>query len=156
MIFVTCGTQLPFDRLIRAIDEIAPCLEEEIIAQCLRGKYIPCNIKVSDYLCATEYMDIMSRARLIVSHAGTGTIISALVQKIPIIVMPRLASLGEHRSEHQIFAANKFEKLKYIYVAHDTLQLFNLIQSSETRCRRELGDMASDRLILSLKEFLMD
>ena len=30
MIFVTIGTQLPFDRLIKAIDELAPQIDEEI------------------------------------------------------------------------------------------------------------------------------
>ena len=44
------------------------------------------------------------------SNVGTVTIIFTLVQK-PIIVMPHRASLGAHRNEHQIFAADKFEEL---------------------------------------------
>ena len=33
MIFATTGTQLPFDRFIRMLDDLAPLIDEEIIAQ---------------------------------------------------------------------------------------------------------------------------
>ncbi len=157
MIFVTTGTQLPFDRLIRAIDEIAPDLgEEEIIAQTPKGSYVPHNIKAIEYLDSAGYKNIMSRARLIVSHAGTGTIISALMLKKPIIVMPRRASLGEHRNEHQLATVNKFEELQFVYAAYDSTQLQELIRSGNIKCRKELGSNASDSLIHSLKEFILD
>lgn len=156
MIFVTAGTQLPFDRLIKAIDEIAVNLNEEIVVQAKKGDYLPCNIKISEYLCATEYADIMNRARLIVAHAGTGTIISALRLGKPVIVMPRRATLGEHRNEHQLATAEIFEKLQYIHVAHDTRQLQSLILDSGIQCLRRLGDKASDSLVASLTEFLLD
>ncbi len=157
MIFVTTGTQLPFDRLLRAIDEIAPDLgKEEIVVQTIKGSYVPHNIKVIEYLCSAEYKNIMSQARLIVSHAGTGTIISALMLKKPIIVMPRCASLGEHRNEHQLATVNKFEELQYVYAAYDSIQLQDLIRSGNIKCRKELGSNASNSLIHSLKEFILD
>ncbi len=157
MIFVTTGTQLPFDRLLCAIDEIAPDLgKEEIVVQTIKGSYVPHNIKVIEYLCSAEYKNIMSRARLIVSHAGTGTIISALMLKKPIIVMPRRASLGEHRNEHQLATVNKFEELQFVYAAYDSIQLQDLIRSGNIKCRKELGSNASDSLIHSLKKFILD
>ena len=156
MIFVTAGTQLPFDRLIRAIDDIAVNLNEEIIVQAKKGVYLPRHIKISDYLRATEYADTMTRARLIISHAGTGTIISALRLGKPVVVMPRRAALGEHRNEHQLATAKRFEELQYIHVAHDTRQLQDLIQNSGIQYLRRLGDKASDSLIASLREFILD
>ena len=33
MIFVTVGMQLPFDRLLQAVDEIAPRLGKRVVAQ---------------------------------------------------------------------------------------------------------------------------
>lgn len=157
MIFVTTGTQLPFDCLIRAIDEIAADLgKEEIVAQSQKGSYVPHNIKVIQYLCTAEYKDMMSRARLIVSHAGTGTIISALMLKKPIIVMPRRASLGEHRNEHQLATVKKFEELQFVYAAYDNKQLQSLVRGGNIQCRKELGDNASDSLIFSLKEFILN
>ena len=47
MIFVTVGTT-DFSALIRAIDEIAPTLDEEVIMQIGRGKYEPQHCQFSD------------------------------------------------------------------------------------------------------------
>ena len=44
MIFVITGTQLPFDRLIRMLDELAPQLNEEIVAQVNGSGYLPHHI----------------------------------------------------------------------------------------------------------------
>lgn len=46
MIFVTVGTQLPFDRLIEMVDEAAPELDQEIFAQTGSGKYIPKTLNI--------------------------------------------------------------------------------------------------------------
>ena len=39
MIFVTVGTQEPFDRLIKAIDELAAVVEEQIVVQAFESSY---------------------------------------------------------------------------------------------------------------------
>ena len=54
MIFVTIGTQIPFDRLIEILDRIAPELNEEIYAQALRGKYKPKHFKLIDFIDPTR------------------------------------------------------------------------------------------------------
>lgn len=157
MIFVTVGTQLPFDRLIRAMDELAPLLGgERIFAQTKGGHYKPRNIEVMDYLCATEFMELATKARLIVSHAGTGTIISALVNKKPIVIMPRLAFRGEHRNEHQLATAMKMDELQYVHVAYDNKQLRDFILNDDMECLKELGETASDELVRSLTDFILD
>ncbi len=100
MIFVTVGTQLPFPRLIEAMDEIAGRLYEPVIAQ----TYAPTTCKnmiVEPQMNGTRYSDVLARARLIVAHAGIGTIMAAREASIPLIVLPRRASLGEHRNDHQ-------------------------------------------------------
>lgn len=154
MIFVTVGTQLPFDRLVQAVDEIAPLINEEIIVQANKGSYIPQKMECKRYLCADEFDDVFKRARLIISHAGTGTIISALVQRKPIIIMPRFAFLGEHRNEHQYATAMKVNELGYVYVAYDKQQLQSMILNSDIQCLQTLGNNASDNLISSLSNFI--
>lgn len=157
MIFVTVGTQLPFDRLIRAVDEIAPDLNgEEIIAQTKGGAYVPRHIKQTGYLCTAEYSDTMRRARLIISHAGMGTIITGLMLNKPIIVVPRLFSLGEHRNEHQLATAKKMQELGMVHVAYDNRQLRDLLLTGNIRCLRHLDDKASDELIQSITDFIAD
>lgn len=39
MIFCTIGTQAPFDRFVKIIDEVAAHLDEEIIAQVYKSEY---------------------------------------------------------------------------------------------------------------------
>jgi len=157
MIFVTVGTQLPFDRLIRAVDEIASLLNgERIMAQTNGGRYIARNIEYKSYFSADEFNTLISQSRMIISHAGTGSIISALTYKKPIIIMPRRASFGEHRNEHQLATARKMEELNFVNVAYDEHQLQKQILNSEVQCLQALGDKASDSLILSLKHFILD
>ena len=103
MIFVTIGTQTPFDRLIKIIDNIALEINEPIIAQVYNSQYKAQNIQTIDFLSPKEFNDLFEKARLIISHAGMGTIITALLKCKPIIIYPRLASLGEHRNDHQIY-----------------------------------------------------
>ena len=55
---------------------------------------------------------------MIYAHAGMGTILSALKQDKPIIIVPRLASLKEHRNDHQIATAMRMDELGYVYVAY--------------------------------------
>src|SRR5690349_1997526 len=108
MIFVTTGTQAPFNRLIRAMEEIAgELLDEEVIAQAFGVDFIARNMKIVEFLTPEEYKGIFNNARLIISHAGMGTIISALKERKKIIIVPRIAAFGEHRNEHQMATANK-------------------------------------------------
>lgn len=157
MIFVTVGTQLPFDRLIRAVDEIAPHLNgERIIAQTNGGKYVAKNLECRKYFAAVEFNTLISRSRLIISHAGTGSIISAMTHEKPIIIMPRHASLGEHRNDHQLATARKMDELNFVTVAYDERQLQYLILNKEIGSLQSLSDNASDRLIQSIIDFITD
>lgn len=155
MIFVTVGTQLPFDRLIRAIDEIAPSLNERIVAQVNHSSYVPLHLECRDYLCADEFNALFDEARLILSHAGTGTILSALMREKPIIIMPRLFCMGEHRNDHQLATAMKMNELHYVNVAYDKKQLHDFIRNG-VQPLRTIGEKASEELVHSLTDFMRD
>lgn len=154
MIFATIGTQAPFDRFVRIIDEIAADLNEEIIVQAFKDRYEPKNVKVVDFLPPDEFNSLFAKARLIVAHAGMGTIISAMQQEKPVIVFPRIAALGEHRNEHQMATARQMDKMKYVYVAYDEEQLRRLIFTPNLQPLHTLGNNASQSLIDSLSEFI--
>lgn len=154
MIFVTIGTQAPFDRFIRSVDLIASKTNEKVVAQTYKGIYIPQHIEYVDFLPPNEFNRLFNEARLIVAHAGMGTIISALAKKKPIIIMPRLASLGEHRNDHQMATAMKMNELGYVYVAYDNRQLETLILDQNLKPLYELEENQSERLADSIKCFL--
>lgn len=154
MIFVTIGTQLPFDRLIRIIDELAPQLNEDVVAQVYQCGFMPKNIRTIDFLAPDEFNTLFDKARLIVSHAGMGTILSALQKDKPIIVFPRIAALGEHRNEHQLATANKFKELGSVYVAMNENELRTLLFSKDLKPLSEIGKYASRSLIESIEKFI--
>ena len=154
MIFVTIGTQLPFDRLIKIIDELAPQLNEEVVAQVYQCGFMPKNIRTIDFLAPDEFNTLFDKARLIISHAGMGTILSALQKDKPIIVFPRIAALGEHRNEHQLATANKFKELGSVYVAMNENELRTLLLGKDLKPLSEIGKYASQSLIESIEKFI--
>ena len=128
MIYVTVGTQLPFDRLVRTVDEWAARRgRSDVFAQIGRSDYRPSAIAWTPFLALSESDDLINRAELIVSHAGTGTIIAALMRCKPAIVMPRRAELREHRSNHQVATARRFRHAYGICVAEDEAALYELL-----------------------------
>ncbi len=132
MIFVVVGTQEPFDRLIKYIDEwSAVSLYTDIIAQISNAKYIPKNFQWFDFITPEAFDDQFKNAELIISHAGMGTIISALQYSKPIIVMPRLAKFHEHRNDHQLATANSFSKLNMVNAAFNKEELFQLLNNRQ-------------------------
>ena len=153
MIFVTIGTQIPFDRLIEILDRIAPELDEEIYAQVLRGKYKPKHIKLIDFIEPDEFEKVFAQTRLIIAHAGMGTILSSMRKAKPLIIFPRIASLGEHRNEHQSATAQMIKEKNYAYVATNEEELRELLHKN-LHPLKNIGEFASENLVKSLEDFI--
>ncbi len=118
MIFVTVGTQLPFDRLVRAVDEWAGSRgRRDVIAQVGPGSYAAKNIEARPFMSPQECAEHMRKADAIVAHAGMGSIIGALELGKPILIMPRRAALGEHRNDHQLATVRRFAEREGVLVA---------------------------------------
>jgi len=158
VIFVTAGTQEPFDRLLQVIDVIAADLKDTtFIVQALQAKYVPKNIKVLHLIPHAEFKQHMDDAKLIISHAGMGTIITALEKRKPIIVIPRLLKYHEHRNEHQLATAKKMDELGYVDVAYDEDELIAKVKDmwpDKLQSRNAIGNIASETLIKSITDFI--
>jgi len=62
MILLSVGTQLPFDRLVRAVDDWAVgCGRVDVIAQ---SDYAPRNLKCFQFLPPEEFRDLQAEARV--------------------------------------------------------------------------------------------
>ena len=95
MIFATVGTQLPFDRLISALDDWAASHAGiEVYAQIGRGEYEPRHIEWTRDMDPQDFRSRMAACDAVVAHAGMGSIISAIELGKRVIVMPRRATLG--------------------------------------------------------------
>ncbi|MFN4020324.1 MAG: glycosyltransferase [Erythrobacter sp.] len=123
MIIVTVGMQLGFDRLIAAMDALAPSLGMKVIAQTGKGSYQPQNMEARVKIAPAEFEALMGEARLIVSHAGIGTVLTAARRARPIVLMPRRAELGEHRNDHQLATTRKLAGRPGILIAANESEL---------------------------------
>lgn len=151
MIFVTMGTQLPFDRFLKMLDQVVPRLGgEEVVAQVIPASYVPCNFATRGFIAPDEFSALVAQARVVVAHAGMGTIISALTARKPIVVVPRRASIGEHRNEHQLATAGRLGKLGYVYVADNADELAALLTSETLPPLRAISAAAAPSLVDAL------
>lgn len=123
MILVTVGMQLGFDRLISAMDQLAPGLGMPVIAQTGHGTYTPHNMEARAKIAPAEFEQMVQQCKVIVSHAGIGTVLTAARFVKPIILVPRRASLQEHRNDHQLATVRKLDGRPGILVAHDETEL---------------------------------
>lgn len=125
MIFLTVGTQFPFDRLVKAVDEAVSKnrIDEQIFAQVGITSYCPRSFEAVPWLEKTLFDKRFSEADGIISHAGMGTITMALENRKPLLVMPRLRKYGEVVNDHQLAIARKFEQLGYLLVAYEAEDL---------------------------------
>ncbi|ROT96359.1 hypothetical protein EB809_16515 [Marinobacter sp. R17] len=124
MIFMTVGTQLAFDRLVRSLDAwVGPEQRYPAFAQIGRGEYLPEHISYDRYLDPEAYQKYLQAAQVVVGHCGIGTILSCNDQGIPVVVVPRRFDLGEHRNDHQIATARQVESRGLARVVYDESQL---------------------------------
>jgi beta-1,4-N-acetylglucosaminyltransferase len=121
MIFLTVGTYpLPFDRLVKAIDDaiMNGLIEEEVFAQIGLCNYKPQNMEYVKMLQKEAFDSYLQKASTIISHAGIGSIAMALDQGKPLLAMPRLKRFKEHVNDHQLATAQKFEQLGHLLAVY--------------------------------------
>ena len=112
-IFIALGTHpQQFDRLLKALDRLVASkkIKGKIFAQIGNSTYEPKNFPFRKFLKPKEYEREMKSADIIISHAGAGSIITALKYEKPLIVVPRLKRFNEHTDDHQIDLARALEE----------------------------------------------
>lgn len=111
MIYVTVGTMfLDFPRLIRKMDEIARDTGERVIVQTGMGETYPAHCEHFSFKPREEVVQIQGQSRLVVCHAGIGSVLEALELRKPLIVVPRLKGFREHMNDHQLDLAEAVER----------------------------------------------
>jgi beta-1,4-N-acetylglucosaminyltransferase len=108
MIFVTVGTnEARFDRLLRAVAELD--VDEEVIVQHGHSSPVgPRRAQLVDFLPFDDMVATIRRARIVITHAGVGSIMVALANERRPIVLPRLAANGEAVDDHQLQLGRRF------------------------------------------------
>ncbi|MCK5494658.1 MAG: beta-1,4-galactosyltransferase [Candidatus Omnitrophica bacterium] len=151
---MTIGLMYGFDRLVKKMDRIAENIDEEVIIQVGETIYAPKNARYFRF-ASKEDMDMLyERSRIVVCHAGVGSILIALEHKKPVIAVPRRKKYEEHIDDHQLDIAGELEKEGLITVVHDVEALDGSLKNSSNVSRIMLG--SRNILAKKLKEYVYE
>jgi len=155
-LFVTVGAQMAFDRMIKVVDNWAAVTDRdvELFAQIGPTSFRPRHLPHVDFMGPEEFAERVDWADVIVSHAGMGTIISALVSGKPLVLLPRQGILRETRNDHQVATAERFSGRPGVVVALDETNLCEVLERNRWLRPETIGTQASDRLIRTIRDFI--
>jgi UDP-N-acetylglucosamine transferase subunit ALG13 len=155
-VFVTVGSELPFDRLIRWMDRWAGANPHAVVfAQTGPSSYVPEHLQYCQFLTPAEFTARVKSCDLIVAHAGMGSILTSLQHRKPILVLPRRVHFGEVRSEHQVATAQKLREMNKVLVADTEDDLEELLVSAQQPApAAAISEYADSGLLNCLTQFI--
>ena len=133
------------------MDRIAGKIDEEMIMQISDIVYEPKNAKYFRFTSNEEIEELYENARVVVSHAGVGCIISALKHNKPNIVVPRRKEYSEHFDDHQLGIAKELEKEGKVKVVWDIEKLEEILNSANDDSITVKKDR---RLVAALRDYI--
>lgn len=122
MIFVTLGSQkFQFDRLLKEIDRLIKTgrITEEVFAQTGYSTYQPKYFLYKNFLNREEFKKCIEKSSFVITHGGTGAIISSLKIGKKVIAVPRRVEFGEHVDNHQLQLLAQFDELNLVSACYE-------------------------------------
>lgn len=132
MILVTLGTQeQKFNRLLDCIENSK--ITDEIIVQAGgSADYVSKKMKIMAFIEMKEMEKLIDKADIIITHGGTGSVLTPLKKGKKVIAMARLEKYGEHINDHQLELVSLFKEQGYILELNDENNLDDLIEEMKT------------------------
>ena len=112
MILVTLGTQdKDFSRLLKVLDkEIEKGnIKDKVIVQSGNTKYKSNNMEIFDFVSNRKLEELIEKSKLVITHGGVGSILTALKHNKKVIAAPRLSILIIY--QHMIDELTNFNKI---------------------------------------------
>lgn len=126
MILVAVGSsQFPFDRLLQAAAELPRT--ERVVIQHGPSDVRPAGASCTDFVPFEELANLIREARVVVTHAGVGSILLALANGKKPIVLPRLRVFGEAVDDHQLESARRLARAGVVTLVEEPKQLATAI-----------------------------
>lgn len=117
--------------MILALDGWAQSASEPVVIQTGASQYEPRHAEWFRFDSPERIESLMREARVVVTHAGAGSLLMALECGGTILAVPRLASLGEHVDDHQLELCQTLEQAGLIRVAADRSDLDAMLKTLE-------------------------
>jgi len=156
VILVTVGTQLPFDRLVEPVARWARARGVTDVYFQHGGTVVDLNgFQSAAFLSPEEAAKLLDQADVVVAHVGMGTILGCLERGKPIVLLPRKASLGETRNEHQTASARSLEGREGVFIAWEANELDDILDRvDQLKGGERIGSDASPELIQTTRQFV--
>jgi UDP-N-acetylglucosamine transferase subunit ALG13 len=151
MILVAVGaSQFPFDRLLRAIGDLAPC--ERVVVQHGPSQVRPPRAECVPFVPFDTLAELVRDARAVVTHAGVGSILTTLSNGKRPYVVPRLRRFAEAVDDHQLASAKRFAEAGLVTLVEDPGALADvLVAATDTRFEGRAGE---GELVRDLRRYL--
>jgi UDP-N-acetylglucosamine transferase subunit ALG13 len=133
MILVLLGTfPIEFQRPLRALHRLCSegVIKEEVIVQNGHTPFVSDKLTLRPFIPQDDLLELYDRASLIITHAGTGSLIKGVKKGKKVIAIPRLVKLGEHIDDHQLEILNEFVQMEYVIPWNETDNLEDLLAAS--------------------------
>jgi beta-1,4-N-acetylglucosaminyltransferase len=141
VIFVTLGTQAyPFDRLLRGLEGV----DEELVVQGGSSSHRLDGATWFDFLDYPQLVEHVHAARVVVSHAGVGSVMTVVAEGKRPVVVPRLARYGEVVDDHQLPFARRLDEAGLVLLVEDPAELRGAV--TQTPEPPEAGPAGESRL----------
>lgn len=153
LIFVTVGMHTKgFDRLLKKMDEIAVTLNEEVVMQIGHTSFRPEKTKWFDFTTELGIREWCKKARVVVTQPAM-SILDALEQDRPVIVVPRLREYGEVIDNHQLDFARELERAGKVLAVYDVDNLEELLRRTDLKPSSLVKD---SRLVDALRKHIAE
>jgi UDP-N-acetylglucosamine transferase subunit ALG13 len=154
VIFLTVGTQLPFDRLVGLVDQVAEKLPDEIFGQIGKSTITPRHFNSAPFLSPQEFHERVVGSRLIVGHAGMGTLLTAAKYRKPVAILARKREFNEHRNDHQLATVEQMKKIPGVYAFQAPEELLAIVTNGDLVSMSADISAARQKLTSSIKDFI--
>ena len=156
MILVLLGTQdKPFLRLLKMVSKEIDKgnIKEKVVAQTGYTAFSDKNIESFDFKNKEEIEKLIDKARIIITHAGVGTITEYLEKGKKIIVVPRLKKYLEHTNDHQMQITKEFEMKGYVIALYDKSRLSAALDKIKT-FKPKKYESNSENFRMKIKDYI--
>jgi UDP-N-acetylglucosamine transferase subunit ALG13 len=153
MILVTTGSNgAPFDRMLLAVDQFT--VDDEIVVQHGPSSVRPRGATCIDFLPFDRLGELVAKARVVVSHAGVGSILLCMTHDRVPIVVPRLARLGEVVDDHQLILARRLAAIGAVVSVEEPDDLPQVVRTASEGAAPTGGHPQRSRLTADLSRYL--
>ena len=150
MILVTLGTQKEqFTRLLNYIENSN--IKDKIIVQAGHTKYKSNKMEIFDFIPYEKMDEYIQQADMIITHSGTGSVLTPLKKGKKVIVCARLSKYDEHVDNHQVELLEVLKEEGYILELSEDNKLDKVYQEAK-KFRPKKYVSNTENFIRQLKE----